>query len=109
MDGSAFMLATLDCSTKNFTKASAPASVWARAAFGIWTAVAVVVVAGAEVVVRDGALAVDDCVPTAEVDGVELIAGGSPAPPAHPASRPPSSPATTPASTPTDPRRTTRR
>ncbi len=63
---------------KNFTKASAPASVWARAAGGIAT----VAVGGLDAVVvepLDGELVVGP------PDAVVLLGGGSSPPPVHPA------------------------
>jgi hypothetical protein len=95
MDASAFMLATLDCSTKNFTKASAPASVWALAASGICTAVVVAVAEaalGAEVV--EGGVELGVPLAEAEAEAVAPVGAGSSPPPAHPATTPASTPTT---------------
>ena len=63
---------------KNFTKASAPASVWARAAGGIAT----VVVVGLDAVVVEP---LADVLVVGPPDAVVLLGGGSSPPPVHPA------------------------
>ena len=87
MVGSGFVHATLDCSTKNLTKASAPSAVCARAAAGMSNAVVGLPDDDAVDEPDEGAVDVldDDAADDADDDADDDEGEGGSSPPVHPA------------------------